>query len=188
MNHTANLRIWTESYWMHRTCLISTSPECHHQEETLQAVPLCWGWPWAMSDHFFGDTCYMSKVFWISKTFLKLHHFQVAQNLWLNCSLLLRISACSSVSNTSWIRIFTYVHLLSHLSPGPAGYQEMAFFRGGLTLSRRQQYRRALPTTALYPLIVCHRSLLAFVDSLLTSLQQVFTVIVLAIKGVRLRF
>lgn len=98
--------------------------------------------------HFFGDTCYMSKVFWISKTFLKLHHFQVAQNLWLNCSLLLRISACSSVSNTSWIRIFTYVHLLSHLSPGPAGYQEMAFFRGGLTLSRRQQYRRALPTTS----------------------------------------
>lgn len=41
---------------------------------------------------------------------------------------------------------------------------------------------------ALYPLIACHRSLLAFVDSLLTSLQQVFTIIVLAIKGVRLRF
>lgn len=80
---------WTERYWMHRTCLIAGVPpsrrktRCH---ASVLRVTLNHEWPC----HFFGDTCHMSKAFWISKTFLKSHHFQVAQNLWLNCSILFK--------------------------------------------------------------------------------------------------
>lgn len=140
--------------------------------------------------HFFGDTCYMSKVFWISKTFLKLHHFQVAQNLWLNCSILLRISACSRVSNTSCIRIFTYVHhaLTTQPRAGLQGIRRWPSLGEVLHSPEDNSTEGPCLPQALYPLIVCHRSLLAFVGSLLISLQQVFTVIVLDIKGVLLRF